>query len=136
MNDSTPQPPHPPEVPNTLAPAAGGLTSDEKNMGMLAHLLVFSGYIVPFGNIIGPLVIFLTKKDESSYIRHHALEALNFQISMMIYFIVSAILCIVLIGLPLLIAALIIDLVCTIIAAVKASSGELYSYPMCIRFVK
>ena len=82
MNDQTP-PPHPPEPAATLTSSQGVLTTDEKNIGMLAHLLVFSGYVVPFGNIIGPLVIYLIKKDESAYIRHHAVEALNFQISML-----------------------------------------------------
>lgn len=104
-------------------------------MGMLAHLLAFSGYVVPFGNIIGPLVIYLIKKDQSSYIRHHAAEALNFQISVTIYAIVCLVLCFIVIGIPLLIVLLIFDLVYTIIAAIKASEGTSFRYPMSIRFV-
>ena len=77
-------------------------------MAMLAHLLVFTGYVVPLGNIIGPLIIYLIKKDESSYIRQHAAEALNFQISVLIYFILSLLLCFVLIGVPMLIALFIV----------------------------
>ena len=136
MTNPTSPPPHPPEIPQTSIPASDSPTSDEKNMGMLAHLLVFSGYLIPLGNIIGPLVIFLIKKDESNYIRHHATEALNFQISVLIYLIISVILCFILIGIPLLIALVIIDLIYTIIATVKASNGKLYRYPICIRLVK
>jgi uncharacterized Tic20 family protein len=60
--------------------------------------LGLAGYVVPFGNIIGPLVVWLTKKDESAFVAEHARQALNFQISMTIYFILAALSMLVLIG--------------------------------------
>ncbi len=111
------------------------LTSEEKTMAMASHLLTFLGYLIPFGNIIGPLVVFLAKKDSSPFIRHHASEALNFQISLTIYLIVSAILIFIIIGIAMIAVLFIVDLICTIIGAIRASDGEGYRYPMTIRFI-
>ncbi len=105
-------------------------TQDERTMAMLAHLL---GYFVTF---IAPLVIYLVKKDESPFIREHAKEALNFQISMAIYFIISIILIVVLIGILGLIFLGFFSLIVSIVAAIKANEGKPYRYPMCIRFIK
>jgi uncharacterized Tic20 family protein len=102
---------------------------------MLAHLSSFAGYIMPFGNIVGPLLVWLLKKDESAFVAEHAKEALNFQISLTIYIIVSALLMCVLIGFVLLPALLIADVVLTVMAAVAASNGTMYRYPLTIRFV-
>jgi uncharacterized protein len=112
------------------------LSQDDKNMAMLSHLLTFAGYVIPFGNILGPLVVYLTKKDQSDYIRHHSAEALNFQVSIMIYVIISVILILVLVGFFLLMAVAIVNVVFTIVAAVKASEGVYYRYPLAIRFIQ
>lgn len=112
------------------------VSQDEKTLGMLAHLLALAGFIVPFGNIIGPLVIWLLKKDELPFVDRHGKESLNFQISIFIYSIIAGLLCLILIGFPLLAAILIFDLVVVITAAVKANSGEEYAYPLSIRFIK
>ncbi len=112
------------------------LTKEEKTYGMLSHLVSFAGYIIPLGNIIGPLVVWLLKKNESSYVDYHGKESLNFQISILIYVVVSIILSFVLIGIPLLIALAIFDIVVVIIAAIRANDGEYYQYPLCIRFLK
>lgn len=111
------------------------IDQDSKNMGLLSHLLTFCGYVFPFGNILGPLVIYLTKKDQSDFVRHHSAEALNFQISLTIYVIISAILVFVIIGIFFLIILAIMDIVLTIVAAIKASDGVYYRYPITIRFV-
>ena len=124
------------DSPFTGKPPAGGSSSDERMWGMLCHLSTLSGYLIPFGNIIGPLVVWLIKKDEYAFVEDQGKEALNFQISVMIYSIVSGILVFLIIGLPLLIAVLIFDLVMTIVAAVKANEGEYYRYPLTIRFIK
>jgi len=116
-------------------PSAGG-SSDERMWGMLCHLSTFAGYLIPFGNILGPLVIWLIKKDEYAFVEDQGKEALNFQISITIYSLVSGILVLAIIGLPLLIAVIIFDVVMTVIAAVKANGGEYYRYPLTIRFVK
>lgn len=109
---------------------------EDTTWGMLCHLTSLSGYLgVPFGNILGPLIIWLIKKEESSFVDDQGREALNFQISMMIYGIVSAVLILLIIGIFLLIAIWIISLVFTVIAAVKTKDGEVYRYPLTIRFL-
>lgn len=112
------------------------VSRSEKNYAMLCHLVAFSGFIIPFGSIIGPLVMWLIKKEESEFINYHGKESLNFQISIAIYAIISGILALVLIGILFLIALGIIWIVFIIIASVKTSEGEEYRYPLTIRFVK
>ena len=116
-------------------PSAGG-GSDERMWGMLCHLSTFAGYLVPFGNILGPLVVWLVKKDEYAFVDDQGKEALNFQISITIYSLVSGVLILALIGIPLLIAVILFSVVMTVIAAIKANGGEYYRYPLTIRLVK
>ena len=107
----------------------------EKNWALFAHLGTLLGYVVGFGNFIVPLVIWFTKKDENTFISDHAKESLNFQMSMFIYVIVAGLLSFVLIGIPILLGLFITNLVCVIIASMKADKGEFYRYPITIRFV-
>src|SRR4030095_4613838 len=109
---------------------------DERTWGMLAHLSALAGYVIPFGNIVGPLVIWLLKKDQSSFVDDQGKEALNFQISLNIYFIISGILILLLVGIPLLIVLPIFGLIMIIIAAIKANEGVPYRYPLTIRLIK
>ncbi len=111
------------------------LTKDERMWAMLCHLLALAGYIIPFGNVIGPLVVWLIKKEESEFVNDQGKEAVNFQISMTIYIIISAFLAIILIGIPLLIGLAIFDLIMIIVAAIKANDGVKYRYPLTIRLV-
>jgi uncharacterized Tic20 family protein len=99
-------------------------------------LAALAGLVVPFGTILGPLVVWLLKKNDVPSVDAHGKESLNFQISMLIYAIGSAVLILVFIGFLLLAAVAIADLVCVIIASVKASNGESYRYPLTIRFLK
>ena len=108
---------------------------DQRLWAMLCHLSTLAGFLVPFGNIIGPLVVWLVKKDEYPLVNDQGKEALNFQLSLVIYFIVSVILCFVLIGIPILLGLLIFNIIMTIIAAVKANEGTAYRYPLTIRFL-
>jgi len=101
--------------------------SDEKTIALLSHVLTF---IFP---ILAPLIIFLIKKDESTFVAYHAKESLNFQITM---FIVCVILIISVIGLLLLWVVGIIVAVLVIVATIRASEGKLYKYPVNIRFIK
>lgn len=104
---------------------------------MFAHLSSFLGWIgIPFANLIAPLVIWQIKKDDMPFASSQAKECLNFQISMTIYAIISLVLCLVLIGYAMIAALYVIDVVFTIIAAVKANDGIAYRYPMTIRFIK
>jgi uncharacterized Tic20 family protein len=103
---------------------------------MLCHLLALAGFVVPFGNIIGPLIIWLMKKDEFAFVDDQGKQSLNFQISMMIYAIISAVLMLVIIGIFMLIAVGITNLVLVIIASMKANEGQAYRYPLAIQFIK
>jgi len=110
--------------------------SQERTWGMLCHLSALAGFIIPFGNIIGPLVIWLIKKDESPFVDDQGKESLNFQISITIYCLIAAVLILVIIGIFLLIGLGIFAIVMIIIAAVKANNGEKFRYPLTIRFVR
>ena len=108
---------------------------DSRTMSMICHLSSFAGAlgIVPFGNIVVPLIIWLVKKDDP-FVDHHGREVLNFQISIFIYTIIAAVLCFVLIGFLLLPIVMLANLILTIVAAIRAKDGERYQYPMTIRF--
>ena len=112
------------------------LTQDERTFGMLSHLLALSGLFIPFGNIIGPLIIWLIKKDQYHFVNDQGKESLNFQISVLIYAIVSGILIFALVGLVLLAAVGIFALVMPIVASVRANEGVYYRYPLTIRLIK
>jgi uncharacterized Tic20 family protein len=110
---------------------------DSRMWSMFCHLTALSAFIgVPFGNIIGPLIIWLIKKDDFHKVDDQGRESLNFQISMTIYTIVSFFLCFVIIGFLLLPIVLLVDLILVIIASVKANKGDMYRYPFTIRFIK
>ena len=112
------------------------MTRDEKNMGVLVHLASFSGYLVPLGSILGPLIVWLMKRDEFPFVESCGRNCLNFKISVIIYFIISGILMLVGVGFLLIGILAIFDIIVTIIAAIKASEGESYKYPLTINFIK
>jgi uncharacterized Tic20 family protein len=109
---------------------------EERNWSMLLHLSAFSGLIIPFANLIAPLVVWLMFRARSDMVDFHGKRALNFQISMTIYTLIAVILSFVLIGIPFLIAFGIISIVWTIVAAVRASRGDPPGYILSIRFLK
>ncbi|MFI6451163.1 DUF4870 domain-containing protein [Streptosporangium amethystogenes] len=112
--------------PGTYGPRPG---SDDTTMAMLAHLL---GLLTSF---VGPLVLYLAKKDESPYVRDQAAEALNFQLTVLIAYFVCTLLALVLIGFVLMFLLWIGSIIMMVIAAVAANRGENHRYPMSIRFV-
>lgn len=103
---------------------------------MSCHLSALLGYCVPLGNIIGPLVVWLAKRDQSPFIDQQGKEALNFQITMTIAFCVAAVLIVVVIGIFLLPILALINLILIIIAAISVYKGEPFRYPFCLRFVR
>ena len=102
---------------------------------MLAHLSAFVAAYVALG-FLGPLVVMLVFGPRSAFVREHAVEALNFNLTWLIYIFIAIILAFVLIGIPILIALGIAYLVFVVIAAVRANAGEHYRYPVTIRFVR
>lgn len=114
--------------------------NDEKKAqtwGMLCHLTALSLFIgIPFGNLIGPLVVWLIKKNEYPLVDEQGKESLNFQLSMTIYTILAGLLCFILIGFLLVGVLVVVDVILVIKASVRASNGQEYHYPYTIRFLK
>ena len=120
----------------TIPPSTPVTSSNTRTWLVLCHASALLGLFFHFlGHIFGPLIVWLVKRSESPEIDAHGKESLNFQISMLIYDAVAAILCFVLIGFPILILLWILNTVFVIIASIKASEGELYRYPFTIRFI-
>jgi uncharacterized protein len=111
-------------------------TQDERTWGMVAHLAALAFFILPFGNILGPLVVLLAKRDHSAFVARHAKEALNFNITFLIGALVCVVLLVFSIGILLGAVLFIFWLIMTIIAALKANEGATYRYPFAVRFVK
>ena len=111
------------------------MNKDVRMWAMICHLSALVGYIIPLGNIIGPLVVWQVKKDESPFIDEHGREAVNFQISYMIYFIVAVLSVFLLVGFLLIPIVAVAQVVFVIIAAIKANSGESYKIPFIFRLV-
>lgn len=105
-------------------------SQDDKTLGMVMHILCLVGF-----PIIGPLIIWLMKKDQSPYLDAQGRELLNFQISYFIYAMISFVLIAVLIGIVLIFAVGIASLVFTIIGLVKAADGKVYRFPLCLRML-
>jgi uncharacterized Tic20 family protein len=117
-------------------PPSGSPSAEEKQWALFAHLSSLVGLIIPFGTLIGPLVVWLIKKDTLPFVNDQGKEAINFNITVLIAVIISCILMLVVIGLLLLVLVGIAWLVLTIIAAIKVSNGEAYRYPFSLRLIK
>lgn len=113
-----------------------GLSKDERNWGMICHLSALSGLLVPFGSILGPIIVWAIKKDEYPFVDRQGKEAINFQLTMTIVIIISWILVFAVIGLLILPVVVIYTLVMLVIASIKTNDGVEYSYPYSIRFFK
>ncbi len=134
MTQENPTPPNPSPL-NYAPPAAGAYTgpeptADDKNMAMLIYLLgIFTGFI-------GPLILWLIKKEQSPFINDQGKEVLNFQITTIIAMIISIILIFVIIGIFLYFAVIVCYLVFMIIGLLKAKSGVAYRFPWALRLLK
>ena len=105
------------------------MNSDERLMAILSHILA----IVPGIGILGPLVIYLVKKDESPFVRDNAKESLNFQLTIILLYII---LFITLIGVLLWWIVAILNTVLVIVATIRASENQVYRYPLSFRLIK
>ncbi len=112
------------------------MTTDEKNWGMYCHLAAFAGLIIPFGNVLGPLVIWLIKKDEYAFVDKEGKESLNFQITVSIAGLIAGLLSFILIGIPLLIAIVILAIIFMIKALMETNEGRSYRYPYNLRLIQ
>ena len=126
MDEQSPPPP----------PIRANTSSEVRNWCVLCHAAALLGFFFHFlGHLLGPLIVWLIKRHDAPEIDAAGKESLNFQISMLIYDIIAGILCIVLIGIPILIALWILNTVLVVIASIKTSQGQIYRYPLTIRFL-
>jgi uncharacterized Tic20 family protein len=120
-----------------MEPTTTSTSSNVRTWCVLAHATALVGFLVPLaGHIVGPLIIWLAKRADSAEIDAHGKESLNFQLSMLIYNLIAAVLCLVLIGFFILAILHILNVVLVIIASIQASEGKLYRYPLAIRLIK
>jgi uncharacterized Tic20 family protein len=112
------------------------LSESEKNWAMACHLSAFAGFFIPFGGIIGPLICWLTRKDESLWVNENGKASLNFQLSLLLYIVLAIPLCFIIIGIPIVAFLGILKIVCIIIASIRAGKGERFKYPLSIPFIQ
>jgi uncharacterized Tic20 family protein len=138
-NDTAAMPPSPPTAP---PPSGGPQSSDERMWAMFGHLSAFTAFITGIGCILGPLVIWLIKRDTMAFAGEQAKEALNYNITVALAFVGLWVLTIITVGIgifltfPIGFLLFIAWIVFTIIAAIKANEGVDYRYPFTLRLVK
>lgn len=123
---------HPPPEPLTVS-------QEDRTWGMFAHLSALLALFVAGGmGFLGPLIIWLAKRDSSRFVDYHGKEALNFQLNMLILSLIAVAATLMTCGMafPLPLAVLVLNVVFSIIAALKANEGKLYEYPYIVRMVK
>src|SRR3989440_11583173 len=117
-------------------PTTTSTSTSVRTWCMLAHATALVGFLVPVaGHLVGPLIVWLAKRHDSPEIDAHGKESMNFQISMLIWNVIAAILCLVLIGIPILILLHLLNIIFVIVASIQASEGKLYHYPLAIRLI-
>jgi len=142
--DSEPTPPPinplpPAPAPPPPAPAAtpvAPVDPVDRQWLVALHLCPLIGLIIPFGNMVAPLVLWLIKRPESAVIDQTGKEVLNFQISVFIYAVVSLVLCMILIGFLLLFGVFVLWIYGIIMGAVKAGNGEPFRYPLTLTLLR
>ncbi len=121
------------EAPTKTFPAPYEASSNSRNLAMLSHLSAFVAFIgIP--SLVGPLVVWLLNRDDP-YVEAQAKDALNFNISFLLYGLAAAISIIILVGIIALPAVVVTWFALVIVASVKAANGENYRYPFTIQFV-
>jgi uncharacterized protein len=130
------EPTTPYDAPQTPIDTPIAVDGESRMWGMLCHLSALSAYVTGLGGILGPLIVWLVKKDSLPFVDDQGKESLNFQISMLIYHLIgAALLLCFLIGIPVLIVLSAMNIVFIIVASVKANSGEAYRYPFTLRLI-
>jgi hypothetical protein len=120
----------------TQPPSAPISSTDVRTWNVLCHASALLGFFLPWaGHIIAPLIVWLVKRGDSPEIDAHGKESINFQLSMLVYAVISGILCLILVGFVLLAILHIVNVVLVIIASIRASEGKFYRYPITIRFL-
>jgi uncharacterized protein len=135
--ETTGSPPTPPPLPAGGPPTTSITTSNVRTWCILCHASALLGVFLHFpGHLLGPLIVWLAKREDSPEIDAHGKESLNFQISMLIYNAIAVVFCLVLIGFFFLAVLWVLNAVFVIVASIQASDGKFYRYPMTIRFIQ
>ena len=114
-----------------------GLSKDVRMWGMFCHISALVGLLGNgFGFILGPLIVWLAKREDDPFIDDQGKEALNFQITMFLAFVISFFLCFVVVGFFLLAILVVMEIALPIVGAVKANNGEYFRYPLTLRLIK
>jgi uncharacterized Tic20 family protein len=150
MNDTDPVPPATPPTPahSVPDPQHGGVSAEERQWAMIAHLSALLGGVATGGwghslaCFVGPLIVWLVKKDTMPFVDDQGKEALNFNITVTIVFVILALFSVMTLGIGLIIAIpayiviALLWLVFTIVAAIKSHEGVAYRYPFALRLIK
>ena len=126
------------QQPPISVPPLGPYSRDERLWATFCHLAAFIGYVVPIpvANVVGPLIVWLIKREEYPLVADQGKEALNFQITILILVAACIPLCFLCIGIPLIIGVALLNLIFVIVAAIKANEGVKYRYPFALRLIK
>jgi uncharacterized Tic20 family protein len=142
-NPTPTPPPVTPPPPTPAVPAPGSPESQARTWNMLCHLSALAGFVIPFGNILGPLLVWQIKKNEIPSVNVHGKAALNFQITVVIALlagmavaVVLSFFCVGFLLIPLVMLIGLAGLILAIIAGIKANNGEDYKYPFSLELVK
>lgn len=111
-------------------------SKDDSTLGVVCHLLSLAGFAVPFGHILGPLILWVVKRSDSPYLDAVGKEVVNFNISWSIYMLIAAFSILAVVGLLLLPLVAITWLILVIVGAINSSSGKFHRYPLTIRLIK
>ena len=109
---------------------------EQRTWAKFCHLSALAGLLFPFGSVIGPLIVWLVKKEEMPLVAEHGRKSLNFQLTMMIAYIVCFMLMFVVVGVILLPLVALFSLIMVVVSAIKANDGKEVKYPMAIEFIK
>lgn len=130
----------PPIVPQNPAPSPAPEDSQLRQWKVILHLSSFAGMVIPLGNVLAPLILWLVKKPEMPALEQTGKDVLNYQISWSIWIIIAAVIGI---GASCLIVPLVLPfgfgiawIILTVIGAVKASNGEIYTFPLTLKFIQ
>jgi uncharacterized Tic20 family protein len=122
--------------PPVRLPDEGASAQQSRQWAMFLHFSLLAGFAVPLAGLVAPIIIWQVKKAEYPELDVHGKIAVNWILSMVVYAIASALLILVLVGIPLLIALGVLTVVFPIVGGIKANNGEVWSYPLSIQFLK
>ncbi len=115
--------------------AVESVSDEEQTWGVLLHASAFSGLVVPFGNVLGPLLVWLIKRDESTFIEESGKDALNFQLTWTMLMLGALLSLLVGVGFLLVPLVGVAWLVIVVLATVRASEREVYEYPLTLDLI-